>query len=85
MRKPWKSLDASKIIEPKFIAYNVETKDDTSHTGFLLAKSVNAVVLKEANAGEVRLPASDIKHMEAQTLSLMPEGLEKELKPEDAR
>jgi len=68
-------LEPSKTIDPKYIAYNVETKDETSHTGFLLAKSAEAVVLKEANAGEVRLPAADIKHMEAQRLSLMPEGL----------
>ena len=68
-------LEPSKTIEPKYIAYLVETKDDMSHTGFLISKSVEGVLLKEAGAGDVRLPAADIKHIEAQRLSLMPEGL----------
>ncbi len=68
-------LEPSKAIDPQYVAYLVETRDDTMHTGFLIRKSANEVVLKEATAEEVRLPAAAIKRMEAQRLSLMPEGL----------
>jgi putative heme-binding domain-containing protein len=68
-------LEPSKTIDPPYVAYLVETRDDTMHTGFLIRKSADEVVLKEATAEEVRLPAAAIKRMEAQRLSLMPEGL----------
>jgi len=52
----------------------VETKDDAVHSGFLLSKSASEVVLKETT-GEIRLPLNVIRHLEAQRLSIMPEGL----------
>jgi len=68
-------LEPSKSVDPKFVAYVIETKDEAIHSGFLLGKTGDQVVLKEASAGQVRFLASDIKSMEAQRLSLMPEGL----------
>jgi putative heme-binding domain-containing protein len=68
-------LQPSKSIDPKYIAYMIETRDEAAHTGFLVSKSANEVVLKEANANEIRLSTANIQHMEALRLSLMPEGL----------
>ena len=68
-------LEPSKVIDPKYIAYQAETKDEAMHTGFLITKTATEVVLKEATSGEVRLLTADIKRLEPQHVSLMPEGL----------
>ena len=68
-------LFPSKIIEPNFIAYSIETKDDLSYSGLILNRTAQEIVLKDANAKEIRLRADEVKSVQAQSLSVMPELL----------
>ena len=68
-------LYPSRVIEPNFMSYQIETEDDFSYSGFILSKNPDEVVLKNANAIEVRIPARAIRLMQAQTVSIMPELL----------
>jgi putative heme-binding domain-containing protein len=77
-------LQPSKVIDPKFVAYVVETKDGESHTGFLLSRDSRQLVLKDAAGAEVKLAMSDVSKVEAQKLSLMPEGLLQTLTAQEA-
>ena len=68
-------LFPSKSIEPNFIAYSIETKDDLSYAGLILKRTAEEIVLKDSNAKEIRLRADDVKSVQAQSLSVMPELL----------
>jgi putative heme-binding domain-containing protein len=68
-------LNPSKLIEPAFVSYTVETKDEQSYSGLLVKQHDDEVVLKDANANEIRLPTSAVKLLQPQQLSAMPEGL----------
>ena len=72
-------LYPSKVIEPNFIGYQIETQDEFSYSGFILSKNQDEVVLKDANAKEVRIPAREIRLMQTQTVSAMPELLLQEM------
>jgi putative heme-binding domain-containing protein len=68
-------LFPSKIIEPNFIAYSIETKDDLSYSGLILKRTADEIVLKDSTAKEIHLRAGDVKSVQAQSLSVMPELL----------
>ena len=65
----------SKTIEPRFVTYQAETKDETSYAGFLLKQTAGEIVLKVQNAPDVHLRAADVKSLTPQKASAMPEQL----------
>jgi putative heme-binding domain-containing protein len=65
----------SKAIDSKFIAYSLECKNGEAHTGFLIRRDSTEAVIREATGTETRIPGNDIAKLEAQKLSIMPEGL----------
>jgi putative heme-binding domain-containing protein len=68
-------LNPSKIIDPAFTTFAVETKDDFSYTGFLVKKTAEEIVLKDAETKEIHVPAGQVKLLQPQKLSAMPELL----------
>jgi putative heme-binding domain-containing protein len=74
----------STVIEPAYVSFQVETKDELSYTGFLLRKNAQEIVLKDANLNEIRIPAGNLKSQQAQKLSAMPEGLLQNLTAQQA-
>jgi len=68
-------LQPSKTIDPQFVAYSLECKSGESHVGFLIKRDSTEAVIKEATGTQTRVLATDIAKLEAQKLSLMPEGL----------
>lgn len=67
-------LNPSKIIDPAFITYQVETAD-SSLTGFVVRRSAGEIVLKDATLTETRLKTAAVKSIEGSKQSAMPEGL----------
>jgi len=76
-------LDPSASIEPRFIAYNIETKDDRSLTGIISAESSTSLTLTQAGGIKETILRSDIAEIKANSLSLMPEGLEQAMNQQD--
>jgi putative heme-binding domain-containing protein len=76
-------LDPNAVIEPKFAAYEVETKDGRSLHGVVKNETATSLSVAQANGLEERVLRSEIKEMRASTLSLMPEGLEQAIAPQD--
>jgi hypothetical protein len=68
-------LEPSKTIEPQFVPFLAETADDFVYSGFLVSRSADEVVLKDANGQLVRLAPANLRTIRPQTVSLMPEGL----------
>jgi len=51
-------LDPSRKIDPKYLAYVVETESGRIYTGLLVEKNADAIVLKDEKNELVRIPAA---------------------------
>ena len=76
-------LDPNRAVEGRYTAYTVETHDFQSFSGVLTGESANSITLANAGGLEQTVLRSDIASMEAGDQSIMPEGLEEGLVPED--
>ena len=72
-------LQPSRKIDPKFRAYLLETAQGRVHTGLLVSKSDEQVVLQDATGKEIRVATDDVDMLIAQPKSLMPELLTKDM------
>ena len=68
-------VDPNRLVEPNFIAVNIETKDEQSYTGIIARENKTSVVLRDAN-NEVEIRTENIKTRNSTGRSLMPEGFE---------
>jgi len=74
-------VDPSAAIEPRFAAYEIETKDERSLVGIILEESGNSLRVGMPNGLEEILQKSGIGALRALDQSLMPAGLAAELTP----
>ncbi|MBX3436092.1 MAG: PQQ-dependent sugar dehydrogenase [Planctomycetaceae bacterium] len=72
-------LEPSKVIDPKYVMYLVETDDGRIHTGLLVKKDADEVVLRDAQDKLIHIPANQVEQLVAQSTSLMPELLVRDL------
>ena len=72
-----------KIDEP-FAAYVLLTTEGQAHTGLLIEKTDQAVVLKTAERQIVRIKAADIDQFKKSDKSLMPDRILSDLTPQEA-
>jgi len=75
-------LEPSKTIDPKYVPYLVETKRGQVHTGLLIRRTAEEVVLQDATRKEVRIDAGDVELLAPQRRSLMPELLLRDMTAE---
>lgn len=68
-------LEPSKRIDPKYVTYLAETTDGRLHTGILLSRDEQEVVLKDALDHSILIPVADIEQLVPQRQSLMPDLL----------
>jgi putative heme-binding domain-containing protein len=76
-------LDPNREVSPSFVNYSVATTDGRILSGVLAEESANSVTLKRAEGATDVVPRSRIESIASSGLSLMPEGLEKGLTPQD--
>jgi putative membrane-bound dehydrogenase-like protein len=76
-------LNPSAAIEPKFVAYEVEMKDGRSFGGIVRGETATGLTLVQPGGIEEKLLRSEIKALRASSLSLMPDGLEQAIAPQD--
>ena len=76
-------LDPNAGINPNFIAYNVETKDGRSLNGIVRNETSAGLTLVQGGGVRESIARRDIAGIRASALSLMPEGLEQALSPQD--
>ena len=76
-------LDPNAAVEPRFVAYNLQTRDDRSLTGVVSAETATTLTLVQAGGTHETILRSDIAEIHASGLSLMPEGLEQTMSPQD--
>jgi putative heme-binding domain-containing protein len=76
-------LDPNKAVETKFISYTAITAAGLTYTGLLAAETDSSVTLLAAEGKEIPLVRSELETLVSSSKSLMPEGLEKDLRPQD--
>ena len=76
-------LDPSAAIEPRFVQYNIQTKDDRTLAGVVQNETATSLTLVQSGGVRETILRSDIAGIRASTLSLMPEGLEEGKQPQD--
>jgi putative heme-binding domain-containing protein len=76
-------LDPNRELAPNFVNYNVALEDGRVASGIIASESANAISLKRAQGATDVIARDQITVISATGVSLMPEGLEKELSHQD--
>lgn len=72
-------LDPNREVNPQYLGYVVATHDGRTLTGMITAESAASITLKRADGQGEEVLRSDIEELKNTGLSLMPEGLERQL------
>jgi putative heme-binding domain-containing protein len=75
-------LDPNREVNPQFLNYTLVTTDGRSMTGIVAAETATSVTLRRAENATDTVPRDEIDELRASGLSIMPEGLEKEISPQ---
>ncbi len=76
-------LDPSAAVDAKYFSYSIVTDDGLILAGKLEAETGSSITLLAAGGKRETVLRRDIEELQASTKSLMPDGLEEELKPQD--
>ena len=76
-------LVPSQKIAPEYVAWLLLTNDGTVHSGLLVERTAEHVVLRDSQGKVIRVPAADIDEMIAQNKSLMPADVLRDMSPEE--
>ncbi len=74
-------LDPNREVNPQYLNYVLVTADGRSMTGMITAETANSVTLRRAENVTDTVDRSDIDELRSSGMSLMPEGLEKQIDP----
>ncbi|HSI32213.1 MAG TPA: PVC-type heme-binding CxxCH protein [Tepidisphaeraceae bacterium] len=77
-------LDPNRVVESRYANYIAQTAaDEQTHTGLLTAETATSITLLGPEGQTVTILRSDLKDLRSSNSSLMPDGLELTLKPQD--
>jgi putative membrane-bound dehydrogenase-like protein len=76
-------LDPSSAVEAKYLNYIVVTNDGRILTGMLATETASSLTLLAAEGKQETILRRDIDQLQSTGKSLMPDGLEKDLSPQD--
>jgi putative heme-binding domain-containing protein len=75
-------LDPNREVNPQFVNYVLVTTDGRSMTGIVASETATSVTLRRAENATDTVSREQIEELRASGMSIMPEGLEKELSPD---
>jgi len=76
-------LDPNRALETRYANFSIATVDGRVLNGLIASETATAVTLRRQEGKEDIVLRSQIEEMTASGQSLMPEGVEKDLKPQD--
>ena len=76
-------IDPNAKVQSNFINYRLDTVDGQMLTGIIARETPNSVTLRRAEGVEDVVPRSKIRELTSMGLSIMPEGLEEGIRPEE--
>ncbi len=75
-------LDPNRAVEPRYLEYQIENVDGRIFSGLIISESEANVVLATGDGKQHTMPRQHIVDLRTNGQSLMPEGLEKEISPQ---
>ena len=78
-------VDPSSVIRKEYSSFIVQTRDGRVLTGMAISRDDASVTLVNAKIEKTTIPSSDIEELRESPVSLMPDDLYKQLKPQDLR
>src|SRR5690606_25838020 len=75
-------LDPNREVNPQFVSYSIVTAQGRSLSGMISSETATSLTLRQADGREVVVLRIDIEELRSTGLSLMPEGLEKQIDPQ---
>ena len=76
-------LEPSRQVASDFVSYSITTAAGDTLTGLLISETASGLTLRRAGLPDEMIPRAQIKEVQASGRSLMPEGLEAGLNPQD--
>ncbi len=76
-------LDPNRAVEDRYVGYTATTKGGRVFSGVLVSETGNSITLVGADGKANVILRGDLEELSSTGKSAMPEGLEKELKPQD--
>ncbi len=76
-------LDPNRAVESRYINYSATTKAGLTHTGILQSETSTSITLVGPDGKKHQLLRNELDELASTGKSLMPEGLEKDLTPQD--
>jgi putative membrane-bound dehydrogenase-like protein len=78
-------VDPRAVIRKEYLAYNVQTTDGRSLSGLIVEQTPNSVTLLDPKNQRTKVARNQIESIQESPVSLMPENLLKDLKPQELR
>jgi uncharacterized repeat protein (TIGR03806 family) len=76
--------EPSRDIAPEWVVQHVDLRDGTTISGFVIRRTQEEFVIRDATGADQRIPADKVNRLTASQLSLMPEGLLANLTAQEA-
>ena len=76
-------IQPNRAIDANYFSYTAATTGGLVHTGILAAETSTSVTLKQAEGKTITLARDEIEELRPSGVSLMPEGLEREIPKQD--
>jgi len=76
-------MDPSRNVEPKYLSYTVELTSEETLYGLIRAETGNSLIVGQLDGTGRTILRSSVKALKSTDRSLMPEGLEADLSPQD--
>jgi putative membrane-bound dehydrogenase-like protein len=76
-------LDPNRVVETRYVGYTATTKGGRVLTGVLADETGNSITLVGPDGKKEMILRSDLEELTSTGKSAMPEGLEKEIRPQD--
>jgi putative heme-binding domain-containing protein len=76
-------LDPSAALEPRFVSYIIETKDGRTFAALIKAETATSLTVAQPGGIVGTLLRRDVREVRASKISLMPEGLEQTIAPQE--
>ncbi|MAT15676.1 MAG: hypothetical protein CMJ46_10470, partial [Planctomyces sp.] len=75
-------LDPNRETQANFVSYTAVSQDGKLYNGIITAESADSITLRQSEGKEVTILRSNIDELASSGLSLMPQGMEKNITPE---
>jgi putative membrane-bound dehydrogenase-like protein len=76
-------LQPNRAIDSNYFGYTAITTEGLTHTGILSAETSTSITLKQGEGKSVTLPRDQIDELRSDGVSFMPDGLEKNIPPQE--